>query len=249
MPADDVARASTDLTTGYLKAPVLRDVIARRGRRDRRRARCQRRRQDHAAARLSGNLKTWSGIDRARRGATSGRTSPWNRARLGVAHVPEGRHVFAAMTVARTSTSPGSPDAVAAPASRATTSSSSSPGWASGATQLAGSLSGGEQQMLVIGRALMTGPSGPARRRDVGRAGAGHGADAGREPARHPPRAGVAMLLVEQSPHLIADVVDRVYVLEHGTITHRGHRRGHRRRRRPRRRLPRRALISPRRLR
>jgi ABC-type branched-subunit amino acid transport system ATPase component len=27
------------------------------------------------------------------------------------------------------------------------------------------------------------------------------------------------MLLVEQSPHLIEDVVDRVYVLERGTVT------------------------------
>ena len=30
---------------------------------------------------------------------------------------------------------------------------------------------------------------------------------------------GIAMLLVEQSPHLIADVVDRVYVLDRGSIT------------------------------
>jgi branched-chain amino acid transport system ATP-binding protein len=33
----------------------------------------------------------------------------------------------------------------------------------------------------------------------------------------HP--AGVAMLLVEQSPQLIADVVDRVYVLDRGTVS------------------------------
>ena len=31
-------------------------------------------------------------------------------------------------------------------------------------------------------------------------------------------REGVAMILVEQSPRLIADVVDRVLVLEHGGI-------------------------------
>jgi ABC-type branched-subunit amino acid transport system ATPase component len=31
--------------------------------------------------------------------------------------------------------------------------------------------------------------------------------------------AGVAMLLVEQSPHLIEDAVDRVYVLERGSVT------------------------------
>ena len=30
------------------------------------------------------------------------------------------------------------------------------------------------------------------------------------------------MLLVEQSPNLIADVVDRVYVLERGTVTTHG---------------------------
>src|SRR5204863_3272020 len=79
---------------------------------------------------------------------------------------------------------------------------------------LAGSMSGGEQQMLVIGRALMTGPSLLL----VDEMSAGLAPVTARELieslATIHRELGIAMLLVEQSPHLIADVVDRVYVLE-----------------------------------
>ncbi len=208
----------TQLTTGYLKAPVLRDVTVTVG--------------DEIVAVLgangagkttllraiSGNLKTWSGsiaVD----GVDLKHTSPWHRARVGVAHVPEGRHSFGAMSVRDNLD-------VAGLAGRKRGSSITRddvyelfPRLGERREQLAGSMSGGEQQMLVIGRALMTGP----RLLLVDEMSAGLAPVTARtlvESLQTIHRElGIAMLLVEQSPHLIADVVDRVYVLDRGTTT------------------------------
>ena len=82
-------------------------------------------------------------------------------------------------------------------------------------------LSGGEQQMLVIGRALM----GDPRLLLVDEMSAGLAPVTARllvDTLREIHAAGVAMLLVEQSPHLIEDAVDRVYVLERGTVSAQG---------------------------
>ena len=76
--------------------------------------------------------------------------------------------------------------------------------------------------MLVIGRALMTGP----RLLLVDEMSAGLAPLTARllvESLRTIHRElGVAMLLVEQSPHLVADVLDRVYVLQGGAVTRQG---------------------------
>jgi branched-chain amino acid transport system ATP-binding protein len=79
-------------------------------------------------------------------------------------------------------------------------------------------MSGGEQQMLVIGRALMTKPKVLL----VDEMSAGLAPVTARslvESLRAIHERGVAMLLVEQSPQLIADVVDRVYVLDRGAVS------------------------------
>jgi branched-chain amino acid transport system ATP-binding protein len=83
----------------------------------------------------------------------------------------------------------------------------------------ANKLSGGEQQMLAIGRALMTNPDlllmdepteglAPLLVREVGRA----ISDLKRE--------GLSILLVEQNLPLALSVVDRVHILSRGQIVH-----------------------------
>ena len=84
--------------------------------------------------------------------------------------------------------------------------------------QLAGTLSGGEQQMLAIARALMSRPKlllldepslglAPAIVREIFSI------------IRDLRRTGVTILLVEQNAHLALQTADRGYVLEAGQIT------------------------------
>ena len=79
----------------------------------------------------------------------------------GIAIVPEGRRIFAGMTRpgqprARRVPAVGARPAARRPARAASTSCSRSFG--SAPTSAPGTLSGGEQQMLALGRALMSGP-------------------------------------------------------------------------------------------
>jgi branched-chain amino acid transport system ATP-binding protein len=84
-------------------------------------------------------------------------------------------------------------------------------------TQVAGTLSGGEQQMLAIGRALMARPklllldepSMGLAPRLVAKI---------FEIVREIAREGVTILLVEQNARLALEVADRGYVMESGTI-------------------------------
>jgi len=84
---------------------------------------------------------------------------PWHRAHLGIAHVPEGRQVFSALTVLENlemgaypqtgrNEWPRSLDRIFA----------LFPVLAERRHQLAGTLSGGEQQMLAIGRGIASSP-------------------------------------------------------------------------------------------
>ena len=87
----------------------------------------------------------------------------------------------------------------------------------SGAGQKGGTLSGGEQQMLAIGRALMTRPQRPPPRRAV----AGPRPDPG--PADLPDHPeinarGMTILLVEQNALQALSVANRGYVLQTGEV-------------------------------
>ena len=86
-------------------------------------------------------------------------------------------------------------------------------------SNLAGNLSGGEQQMLAIGRALMTNPDtilldepseglAPAIVRRVG------------EAVRDLRAAGMTILLVEQMVSMALEVSDYVYVMSKGRIVY-----------------------------
>ena len=149
------------------------------------------------------------------------RRAPEIIARKGIGFVPQGRRVFASLTVrehllvARRTR----PDAV--------------PGWtiervfelfpalASRQRQAAGSLSGGEQQMLAIGRALMGNPRvllmdepseglAPQIVADVGRTITRLKSD------------GLSIVLVEQNIKLTLELADDIVILNSGTVVFRG---------------------------
>ena len=93
------------------------------------------------------------------RGRDVGRLRPSERAALGIAHVPEGRRVFPSLTVLenlelgsyRRAARAGRAEALDAVMALF-------PILRQRRTQFAGSLSGGEQQMLALGRGLMARP-------------------------------------------------------------------------------------------
>lgn len=166
---------------------------------------------------ISGLIATWSGtVELDGRGLTdipSHRVAEW-----GIAVVPEGRRIFPEMTVVDNL-------AVGAYNHRAREASEETLEWVHGifprleerSGQLAGSLSGGEQQMLAIGRALMAKPS--LLLLDEPSLGlAPIMVEAIFEILREINQAGVSILLVEQNAIDALDLATRGYVLEEGRI-------------------------------
>jgi branched-chain amino acid transport system ATP-binding protein len=144
--------------------------------------------------------------------------APHRIVRLGIAHVPEGRGVFANMTV-RENLEMGA----YARASWVEAEKSFRqvfdlfPRLSERESQLAGTLSGGEQQMLAIGRALVQRPDlllldepsmglSPLLVDEIFRLIADIN------------RAGTTILLVEQNANMALSVAGRAYVLETGRI-------------------------------
>jgi branched-chain amino acid transport system ATP-binding protein len=83
----------------------------------------------------------------------------WQRAHLGIAHVPEGRQVFSAMTVLENLEMGAYPQSGRAQWARNIERILTLfPVLAERRHQLAGTLSGGEQQMLAIGRGIASSP-------------------------------------------------------------------------------------------
>ena len=141
------------------------------------------------------------------------------RARLGMGYVPQGRDVFPRLTV-EDNLKMGAfmPEARARYAERLAFVFDLFPRMKERCKQLAGTMSGGEQQMCAIGRALMSDPKlllldEPS---------------AGLAPVvvqqvfelvkRIRAAGGLTVLIVEQNVQQVLRVVDRAYLLEAGTI-------------------------------
>jgi len=144
---------------------------------------------------------------------------PWDLVRQGLAMVPEGRGVFTRMSIAENllmgAYTRNDPDGIAADLERMY---GLFPRLKERHTQLAGTLSGGEQQMLAMGRALMSRPQlllldepsmglSPIM------------VDKIFEVVREVSSQGMTVLLVEQNASRALALADRGYVMESGLIT------------------------------
>jgi branched-chain amino acid transport system ATP-binding protein len=138
---------------------------------------------------------------------------------IGMAHVPEGRHVFSRMTVLENlemgAYTRQDKSKLGADMEKVFT---SFPRLRERSKQMAGTLSGGEQQMLAIGRALMSNPKillldepsmglSPILVKEV----------FGIIKRLH--KEGITILLVEQNAKMALAIADRAYVLETGNIS------------------------------
>jgi len=148
--------------------------------------------------------------------------APYKIAALGIAHVPEGRQVFPELTVQENLEM-----GAYVPRARADRRQTLElvygifPRLAERRTQLAGTMSGGEQQMLAVGRGLMLKP----RLLMLDEPSLGLApvvTDATFEKIREIHAMGTAIFLVEQNVSRALSLVQRAYVLESGKMVMHG---------------------------
>jgi branched-chain amino acid transport system ATP-binding protein len=168
-------------------------------------------------------MRTISGLLRPRaghlryRGEDIARVGADRIVRLGISHAPEGRRVFPTLTVAENLMLGGYTRPTAEAAQSLKQVLTMFPRLDERSRQFAGTLSGGEQQMLAIGRALMAKPKlllldepslglAPIIVRDIFRA------------LRQIRQQGMTLLLVEQNARMALKLADRGYVMETGRI-------------------------------
>src|SRR5579871_5390143 len=161
---------------------------------------------------LSKGTLTFDGIDLTA-------LPPYRIPELGIAHVPEGRQVFPEMTV-QENLEIGAyvPKARADRAQTMQLVYEIFPRLADRRRQLAGTMSGGEQQMLAVGRGLMLKP----RLLMLDEPSLGLApvmTDVTFEKIGEIHKMGTAILLVEQNVSRALSLVQRAYVLESGSVT------------------------------
>ncbi len=148
---------------------------------------------------------------------------PESIAARGVALVPQGRRIFRSLTVRENlAVTARRPDAGSRHAPWTTeTVFGMFPGLAERKSQMAAHLSGGEQQMLAIGRALMANPRvllmdepseglAPQIVAEV------------MSTIRRLKESGLSIVLVEQSPKLVFDIADDIVIINSGAVAYRG---------------------------
>ncbi len=168
-------------------------------------------------------LNTISGIIRPRSGQIRlaghdlGPVPPHRIVALGVVQVPEGRRTFARLTVEENLRMGGYTVGDADIRSGIARAYEMFPRLAQRRTQIAGTLSGGEQQMLAMGRALMSKPK--VLLLDEPSMGlAPVLVDSIFDTIRQLHADGTTILLIEQNARMALQVADRGYVIESGRI-------------------------------
>jgi branched-chain amino acid transport system ATP-binding protein len=145
------------------------------------------------------------------------RLRPDQIVRLGISHVPEGRQVFANLTVRENLLLGGYQQPGSSAAADMARVFEQFPVLSERKSQRAGTLSGGEQQMLAIGRALMARPTlllldepslglAPMVVRKIF------------EIIRQINSTGTTVFLIEQNAHMALALAHRAYVLQSGQI-------------------------------
>jgi branched-chain amino acid transport system ATP-binding protein len=211
--------ALSDVTAGYGSIPAVREISIAVG-------------EGEAVGLLGANgagksttLRAISGLVRVSTGTITflGRNinslPPYEIAELGIAHVPEGRQVFPELTV-KENLEIGAyvPKAKAERSRTLELVFNIFPVLAERRKQLAGTMSGGEQQMLAVGRGLMMKP----RLLMLDEPSLGLApviTDTTFEKIQEIHAMGTAILLVEQNVARALALVQRAYVLESGKVT------------------------------
>ena len=172
----------------------------------------------------STTLQTISGLLRSRTGSVEfmgeniSRLPPHKIIERGLAQVPEGRRIFLQMTVMENLEMGAYTRRDGSQAAELEKVFDQFPRLAERRKQIAGTLSGGEQQMLAIGRALMSQPKllmldepsmglAPILVEQIF------------DIIRRLHEKGTTILLVEQNAQMALSVADRAYVLETGSIS------------------------------
>jgi branched-chain amino acid transport system ATP-binding protein len=169
-------------------------------------------------------MRLISGLIRPSRGSISMEgidvlaTAPHRIVNLGIAHVPENRRLFPRLSVAdNLKMGAFISDARAKYAERLEFVFDLFPRMKERRSQMAGTMSGGEQQMCAIGRALMSSPK--LLLLDEPSAGlAPLVVQQVFELVKRIRSSGLTVLIVEQNVQQVLRVVDRAYLLEAGTI-------------------------------
>ena len=154
-------------------------------------------------------------------GEDASRLPTFARSRLGIAYVPEGRGIFGTLTVAENLDIAARPGADGAQAWTIARVLELFPRLAARRANRGDQLSGGEQQMLAIGRALVTNPRllildeateglAPLIREEIWAT------------IRLVRESGLAALIVDKSVAEVTRVADHVVVLVKGEIVHEG---------------------------